>query len=400
MALLALASPARAQPAAVTLTAETVRALALAQAPEVARSLAALEEASSVRREGAGQGPSNPILSLRAGPRILREEGSPVALDVNLALTWPLDLAGVATARAAQLSVAERVAEAALDEARWRAAVGALEALADARAEAAREALARARWENAQALVRCARVRRDAGTAGEGDVALTEALQAQARAQLLRAQSRHRAALESLRGALGVAPDAPLALPEETPEAPLAPLDTLVAALGRRPDLALHRAAIGEARADVALQRRLGLPVPRLSFQGLRENEVFAQLGVELALPVYDRNQGPRALASARVRRRERELSVARFSAEVELRAAYARWEGALGAAGALAEADQAADTALRLATRAYELGQRDLPAALVVGREALSLREAFVEARAELSRARLAVLAAAGSTP
>ena len=57
---------------------------------------------------------------------------------------------------------------------------------------------------------------------------------------------------------------------------------------------------IRAAQTDVTLQDRQGAPVPRVTLAGGRDVEYFTHVGVDLPLPVYQRNQGGRALAGAR----------------------------------------------------------------------------------------------------
>lgn len=82
------------------------------------------------------------------------------------------------------------------------------------------------------------------------------------------------------------------------------------------------------------------------------------------------------------------------------MRAAYACDEGARGASAALRAADAAVGLTGRLTTRAYELGQRDLPSVLAARRTAAEARQRRLETLVALGRARVAVDQAAGQSP
>ncbi|MBK8694933.1 MAG: TolC family protein [Deltaproteobacteria bacterium] len=204
--------------------------------------------------------------------------------------------------------------------------------------------------------------------------------------------------LAALRGEAGLPPTAQVELAGNLEEDDAPPLGALLALLPRRSDLAGAELAVRAARADARLQGRLGVPLPSLSFQGGRENEYFAQGGLEVPLPIYQRNQTARAVAAARVATRQAERVAALARAEAELRAAYASYEGARGSFAALRAADDAVGLTERLATRAYELGQRDLASVLVARRTAAEARQRRLEALVALGRAQVAVdQAAAG---
>ncbi len=174
-------------------------------------------------------------------------------------------------------------------------------------------------------------------------------------------------------------------------------LAALLASLPRRPDLAGALLVVRAAQADARLQGRLGVPLPSFSFQGGRENEYFAQGGLEVPLPIYQRNQTGRAVATARVATRQAERVAGLARAEAELRSAYAGYEGTRAALATLRAADDAVGLTERLATRAYELGQRDLASVLVARRSAAEARQRRLETLVALARARVAVDQAAG---
>ena len=203
--------------------------------------------------------------------------------------------------------------------------------------------------------------------------------------------------LREYRGALELPPGTPVALAGGLDEPDTPSLETLLALLPRRADVAGALLAVRSAEADARLQERLGVPLPRLALQGGRENEYFAQGDLEVPLPIYQRNQTGAAVATARVATRRVERSAARSQAEAELRAAYAGYEGTRVALATLHAADDAVVLTERLATRAYELGQRDLASVLLARRTAAEALQRRLETLVARARALIAVDQAAG---
>jgi cobalt-zinc-cadmium efflux system outer membrane protein len=396
-ALLALAAPrpASAQEA-VTLDRDRVVALARARAPSVATAAARVGEARALHVGARSLAPENPTVTLRAGPRFVAGSSDPL-LDLNLSLSWPFDVSGARGARSALADAATEAAEAEVADAQRLAAARALDLWVRARGAAEGVRLAEARASLDAALVQSARSRRDAGSGSDLDVALATVEQADSAARVEAARGEREAFLATLRGELGVPAEASVGLVGDLEEPAAPPLEALLASLPRRPDLAVALLAVRAAQADARLQGRLGVPLPSFSFQGGRENEYFAQGGLEVPLPIYQRNQTVSAVATARVVTRQAERVAGLARAEAELRSAYAGYEGTRAALATLRAADDAVGLTERLATRAYELGQRDLASALVARRSAAEARQRRLETLVALARARVAVDQAAG---
>ena len=392
------AGPAGAQEA-VTLDRARVVAMALAHAPAVGPAVARVGEARALHVGARALAPENPTVTLRAGPRFVAGDTEPL-LDVNLSFSWPFDVSGARGARTALADAATEAAEAEVADARRLAAARALDLWVRALGAVEGVRLAEARAALDADLTRSARSRRDAGSGNDLDVALTTVEQADSAARGEAARGERDALLAALRGEAGLPPTAQVELAGNLEEDDAPPLGALLALLPRRSDLAGAELAVRAARADARLQGRLGVPLPSLSFQGGRENEYFAQGGLEVPLPIYQRNQTARAVAAARVATRQAERVAALARAEAELRAAYASYEGARGSFAALRAADDAVGLTERLATRAYELGQRDLASVLVARRTAAEARQRRLEALVALGRAQVAVDQAAGRPP
>ena len=131
-----------------------------------------------------------------------------------------------------------------------------------------------------------------------------------------------------------------------------------------------------------------------------RENETFARVGVDLPLPIYQRNQTNRAVADARVNTAAVERTAMLASAEAELRAAHAAYVGARETWQTLASVLPSVADVENLATRGYELGSMPLASVVVSRREAAIARVAHLEAVIALERARAALERTAGGLP
>lgn len=338
----------------------------------------------------------NPTLSVWSGPRLLPTGA--VIPDLTLALSWPFDLTGSRAQRSSWAEAAVRVAEADGEVARRAAALDARDAWLEAVLARDAAALWRAQVEIDASALRIAQVRRTNGAAGDDEVALARLGLATTRARLVAYEGDERAAGERLRGRLHES--APVRVSGELPLGEAPPLALLLASLARRPDVRRAEASAEAARRDGALQERLAVPLVRAGLGLGRENEYYARVGLDVGLPVFQRNQTSVAQARAQVlvALAEREYLLAQ--AESELRAAHAHFEGARLALATLDEALAFAADAERLALRAYELGQRSLAETLVLLREAARLRQSRHEAAASTARARLALDRASGELP
>lgn len=382
-----------------SLDAAQVAQLALQRSPQLQAAQARVEEARALRVGAGVWAPSNPELAIQLGPGFA-DESDPTLLQFLVALKWPLEVSGAFAVRRdlADAHVAE--AEAELATAQRAVLAAALDLFMRAAGAQAHSELARARLTLDEDLLRSARVRRDAGATGDADVALATVLQAESQAGLLTAQAEAEALLVALRQHLGqeiTAPEGPLTLPE--PAAPT-PLDSLLSRLPQRPDLLLTRAAEGSAQLRSSLQDRLAWPVPRLTLEGARNPQYTANIGLELPLPVYQRNQTNAAVARAQWQSRQLDTRLAERLAEAELRAAHTRCAAAVAAHASLRAAAAAMDDAEHLAQRGFALGHIGLASWVAARREIVQARQALIDAHAAAARAQVALALAAGEMP
>lgn len=372
----------------------TVARLARQRAPAVHIAQARRAEVDAQNKNIKLPASGNPELALTAGPGFVNRDNTP-DFEIMLLLTWPFDISGSAGARGRWAD--QHSAQADLDvEDATRIAVGeALDLFARGCGAEERVEVAQTRASLDAEFLRVSRVRRDAGDVGDGDLALAQVLAAEGAAQLRTAQGEHQSILLQLATQLGLS-QAPLL--HKTALPPPAPLDKLQEKLAHRPDLRRSLMAKSTAELDLAVQQRLGWPVPKVTIGGGRGPEYQGELGLTVPLPVYQRNQVSAAVAGAHTATAHTEWLLLQRSAANDLQAAYAQFEGAQAAYELLQGAKAAIADAEHLAMRAFELGQDTLARAVVTRREVINARVALQQAGLALARTRIALCVAAGT--
>ena len=371
----------------VVLDRERVIALAEEQSPAVLVARARVEEARAHRVGADIRAQSNPELSVAAGPRFFGDRT--VTPDVFVGLAWPIDFSRASSARMALADTRVAEAEAALAEVQRRAVADALSTWITALAanERAQLEVERARLDDE--LLALATTRRAAGATGDGDVAMATVVRAQGISRRHVVVGELRSSLESLHGKLGIPAENRLEIAGAFDAVPSLQLRSLLDSLARRADILQAHAAVASAESDSRLQDRLGAPVPRVVVGGAHDPEYSAHVGFDIPLPVYQRNQTNAAVAVARISTFRAALAETTALANAEVRAAYASYVAAQESLAALEDSRGAIDDAEHLALRAYELGQTPLSSVLVVRREAMAARAAWLDARSALAHAR-----------
>lgn len=344
----------------------------------------------------------NPDIEAVAGPRFTARGAEP---DAEVALAIPLEVYGE---RGLRIDAAERAVaryQALVDDARRRAVAEALSRYFEALRATAALALAEERAGVAGELVRVAAERRRTGDIGDLDLGVVEVEAARARRAVQLAVAERATALASLRLTLGIdtTTDVELAasLIDETRHF-RAPAASALDSVTRRPDVLAADLAVRAAEGDVAAEQRAAWPVAnlRVGYQH-EEGENVVAAGIAVPLPLFQLNQGPLAAARARTARlaAERDLVTRRAASEVS--AAAARLALAV-ASVELLEADvmRKVDENMRLARRAYQVGERDLSDLLLVQSDSLDAKADYLDALLELGRAGVAFDAAHPSAP
>lgn len=187
--------------------------------------------------------------------------------------------------------------------------------------------LSRRNAADADTLVRFARARRNVGDASELDVRLAEVSAGQ-QANLAAGDSLgYLSALLDLQAAIGLAPDQVAVVPTDSlvPPSVVDSLATRVPPVAPPLRVAAAERSVTAARLALRAQRGGVFSSPSL-LAGVEthdpnsgDNSLKPVIGFTLPLPLLDRNRGPIAVAAARLRRAEAELTLARVTSATEI---------------------------------------------------------------------------------
>jgi cobalt-zinc-cadmium efflux system outer membrane protein len=163
-----------------------------------------------------------------------------------------------------------------------------------------------------------------------------------------------------------------------------------------RPDIAALEAELAQAEAELRLGRRGAWPDVSVGVRYQREADESSVLGtLSLPLPLFSRGQEARVTGEARVRRLQGVLEAARLARTVQVETALARYRKQQQAVELLErEALPLLADNESLARKSYEAGEMNLAEFLLVRRETLEARVAYLDSllQAALAHARLAV--------
>lgn len=312
--------------------------------------------------------PSNPYVQAQVGPRF--GQAGATDLDIQIALTQALEIAGERPLRFDVARAARRTREAELERVRWEVGRQLRAGYRAALVARRRAELARAMARFQADLARAAGRRVEAGEAAPLTVRLAEAQAAQATQRAVVALQRYRSAVLSLAAIAGWDARNP---PEPTGELevrPAPPLGQLVeTAREHNPLLAVRRSQLAEARARAALADREAWPHPVIGVQygregapdgGTPEDSVVGVVAVPI--PSFQLNQAERAGAEARL-----EVALAQEAAVLamlEARLETLRSEAEAARAGIEAYGEEILPRLaenLQWLRRAFEAGEIDL---------------------------------------
>jgi outer membrane protein, heavy metal efflux system len=392
--LLLCALPGQSQGKPLTL--EEALALARARAASVVLAEGRVEEARARQAQAGRRFQEDPVLDVTGG---YRTEGDDV-LDFETTVSQGLEGGSRRSARQAGAAAALGRAEAELAEARrgllrevWATFVRAL-------AAGEREALLARSREAADALLAATERRYEAGeaTALEQNRARTAAAAARAAQGAAEADRlAFRAGLEAL---LGLAPGESFEIRGRLAPPPAPDPTTLIAALDGRPDLAALAAELREAEAEVLLGQARARPGFGVRGGVARdEGTPIVLAGVVVRLPLHDRGREAIAVGEARAAALRQALAVARRGAEAEVRGGSAALERRLAAVRELEQtALPALDDSESLATKSFDAGEIDLGELLLLRREILETRLAYLDRLLDAALSRGELEAAAGA--
>jgi cobalt-zinc-cadmium efflux system outer membrane protein len=396
---LACLTPLGAAAAAAPSYADLLRQ-AQGQAPRLGESAANVRAAKGLAQQ-AGALP-NPILGLEVEDIGRRDRENISQRQSTLSVSQALELGGKRAARIAAGGADVTAAEARDRQAQADFAYDLATAYAAAEAAQRRVALLADDLGRAREDLRAARALVEAGREAELRSMQAQAAATGAEADLQAAQADAAEALARLSGLAG-APE-PFTRIDVSLLNVAAGLPTAPAQLpAGTPALAVAQAEREAAARRIRVERSRAIPDLTLSVGGRRfedNGDTAIVAGVSAPLPLFDRNRGAVAAATAQLSAAEARLNGARLEAEASWRAAAAQTSAGDARLKAAAAGETAAGEAYRLARVGYEAGRTSLL-------ELSGARRALVEAQTRLVEAQLARIRAeavlarlAGRTP
>lgn len=378
-----------------SLTRERVIELARKSSPSVRLAGAAVEEERADLIGARIFARDNPVLEAVAGPRW----GDETTIDLEATLAIPIELGGKRRKRvaAAQASIDRASADVAVDE--QEAIARALRAYYAALHAEERLALANERKKLADQLLDAAHSRLAAGDVAELEVNLAATEVARAESEVLA----ELADVERARGKLAITlgldgPD------EAVVEGALGDRSAFDAVQpSERADVAAARVAIDEEEAFVVSADAARFPDFNFRLTYAREDggTDIILAGLAVTLPLFDRGQGERSGARARVRRAELALQLTEDVVATEVEVAARAYKTSVAAVVKLEE--DALPLVARndeLSVTAYQSGKADVGTVIVVRREALDTRREYLDRQLEAALAGVELSRALGALP
>jgi cobalt-zinc-cadmium efflux system outer membrane protein len=393
-ALLLFAHSAHAGP--LTIDLPTALALARQRAPQAVAALARIGE---VRAQRTGAGvlfTRNAELQIGAGPR----SGDPRTLAIQGQLAQELE----PTRRGARIRVADAGvdhAQAASDAELRELDFEVTNVFFEARFSDLAVELAQRNEDVATRAAEAAERRRKAGDITDLEVNLAKIARGRARSALAAARAERADAIGRLGALVGAHPDDTITIAGDLRPAPLA-LDALGAAVPARADVRAIEAEARVARAEGRLAEANGRPDVGLWLGYERdETDTIFFGGLTMTLPLWNRAQGDKAAARARLRRTELARAAVMAAASrqlVDAFEAYTRVREAVeiferDVLPVLADSE-------KLLERSIETGQIAVNDYLIARQEILSGRREHLERQLQLARAATVASFVAGVAP
>jgi cobalt-zinc-cadmium efflux system outer membrane protein len=252
----------------------------------------------------------------------------------------------------------------------------------------------------AEEATQAAQARYEAGETAILDVNVAKVEVARARREQLAASALVEGALGDLRELLALPAEAPLRV--ETPlatQSDLPAMDALMLGLLARPDLRALQAAAEEAEAELELARARRVPDLFGGF-GMRREETEPTIGgiVGMSIPLFQKQTGAIAAATARLSETRSALDTRRVVLAARLRTAHTRYTLAARAADTIAsEALPLLNENQQLTRESYQAGKIGQLDVLVIQRAGFTARREALDAQLEAMLAALDVRGIAG---
>lgn len=370
-------------------TLEEVLEIARRRAPLILSARARIEEAKGRLRGASIRFQQNPAIEADGGPRF--SSGGKTA-DVDLSVSQDFELGGRRKARIAGAEAGvDREAATAQDATRRLLREVAAAFLRGLAAQESVRLLSETE-RIASDFLRVAERRFEAGDIPVLEVNLARTSAARARAAVRIASAEHASALGDLRVLLGMQPEEVLAIRGQLSEGRPFEIETLIAQASDRPDILALLAELREAEAEVRLGESFKKPDIGIAAGYQREEGASVYVGgLRITLPIFSRGQGLTATGTARATRIRGEIEALRRAVHHEIRSAFDAYRSRLEAAQ---ELEKGAIPSLNenetLARRSYEEGELGLAELLLIRREILEIRLAYVSTLLDM---RLAVV-------
>jgi cobalt-zinc-cadmium efflux system outer membrane protein len=401
------ATPAAAQPRTLRLSEADAVQRALEASPLVVRS-GHLRAAAAAQRVGAAvRLPANPVVSSTIGYRHDVSGAVPpsTGTEWSLRLEQMFEIGG-------QRGTRLREADNAIAVAREEQRLAVTDARAEARTAYVALQVARAQLEAAQhqvaigdQLLHAAQARVRAGASSDIELHLAEVERGRFEDDRLQKALEVRAAQRRLQLLLGLPSEVAVEPTEALVPAPPLHGDVqklVAAALDRRGEMRVLRAALGHIDAVATRLRRERVPNPTLLADVAQQvpGQTYAGGGIALPLPLWRRNQGELAAASAERSRLEDEQRLVRHEIELEVASAVEAVQTREAQAKLWSQQIvSAAEANVQLVQQGWLGGKLDLFRVVQVARAAAEARQKQLEIIGELWRARIELDRAVGPT-
>jgi len=353
--------------------------MARARAPIILAARARIEEARGRLKGASVLFQQNPTIETEAGPRM----ASPNRFtDVDVSLTQEFELGGRRKARisGAQAGVEKQIAEG--DEATRQLLRDVAGSFSRALAGQERVQLVTTTEKLSEEFLQIAERRYRAGDVAILEVNLAKTTVARTRAELHVAAADLSTELGDLRVLLGMSARESIAVAGNLREQGTYEQGLLLEkVLSARPDFRALQAELREAEANVQLGE--GFKWPDLGFTTRYKRDTgdnVYQGGLKITLPVFSHGQELRATGSARASRVRLEMEALRNSAQHEVTTAYETYQSRVEASRELERGalPSLADNET-LAKRSYEEGEIGIAEFLLIRRDSLETRLAYV---------------------
>lgn len=346
---------------------------------------------------------SNPVVGVGVGPRFMTASRGRVTADIDGFVEQALELGGQRRHRRARATAKLHATRASISD--TRRVIDLAVALLFYRALAARQraVLHRENVSLAEALLKTSRERIALGAGNQLDLYASRLVVAEAKRKALAASTAHRTLLIRIGTVCGLPAGTRLRLRGSlpSPQAMSSSAAMTRRALRLRPELRALNHRIAAVRAAVRLARASAWPDLTLGVSYAREEGSNAVLfTLRVSLPFFNRNQGHRERAIARLRRVRAERSSARLSVSADVRVAWVAHRQAIRALNLYTvDVLTAQKSSVQLLRRSFQEGKVGYVKVLIMQRQLITGREGYLKARLAFAQS-LARLRAAACLP